>query len=342
MSRADLEAALLGLLHGPVELLPVSSSGHVAAVPWLLGWEVAGWDGERRKELEVALHAGTAAALLLVLRGDVAALLRGLSRRRARRVRRGARPARGGRAGARAADRAAAGDARARWPRGCWRARWRWRSPISAPGGRAAGSAGAADGLWLGLAQAAALVPGVSRNGATLAAGARARLRPSGGLAALVGGGAAGAVRGGRAEGRAPGAGARRAAERAAARRGGRRPPSLHARSPRGGSAIERRRPLWPWAAWRAGLAGAILVRHRRRAVLRSATIGAMSEAYAARGRRHGRRRPGGRGPGRRAADHRHGPRRGAPCRCPGTTPPWSRWRRTWASPSARTASARS
>ena len=65
MPRAELEAALLGLLHGPAELLPVSSSGHVAAVPWLLGWEVAGWDGERRKELEVALHAGTAAALLL-------------------------------------------------------------------------------------------------------------------------------------------------------------------------------------------------------------------------------------------------------------------------------------
>jgi hypothetical protein len=28
---------------------------------------------------------------------------------------------------------------------------------------------------------------------------------------------------------------------------------------------IERRSPLWPWAAWRAGLAGAILgVRHNR------------------------------------------------------------------------------
>jgi hypothetical protein len=31
--RADGEAALLGLLHGPAELLPVSSSGHVAALP---------------------------------------------------------------------------------------------------------------------------------------------------------------------------------------------------------------------------------------------------------------------------------------------------------------------
>ncbi|MBA3822209.1 MAG: undecaprenyl-diphosphate phosphatase, partial [Deltaproteobacteria bacterium] len=68
MRRAEAEALALGLLHGPAELLPISSSGHAAALPWLLGWEVTGWDGSRRKELAVALHAGTAAALLLVLR----------------------------------------------------------------------------------------------------------------------------------------------------------------------------------------------------------------------------------------------------------------------------------
>jgi undecaprenyl-diphosphatase len=56
MRRADAEALALGLIHGPVEMVPVSSSGHVAALPWLLGWEVAGWEGARRKELEVALH----------------------------------------------------------------------------------------------------------------------------------------------------------------------------------------------------------------------------------------------------------------------------------------------
>ena len=61
MRRA--EAVALGLLHGPVELLPVSSSGHVTAVPWLLDWAVSCEDGSSRKALEVALHAGTAAAL---------------------------------------------------------------------------------------------------------------------------------------------------------------------------------------------------------------------------------------------------------------------------------------
>src|SRR5438132_820379 len=31
------QAALLGALHGPAELLPISSSAHVALVPWLAG-----------------------------------------------------------------------------------------------------------------------------------------------------------------------------------------------------------------------------------------------------------------------------------------------------------------
>src|SRR3954463_14827860 len=55
--RPGLEAAALGALQGATELLPVSSSAHVAAVPWLLGWPA------RDKAFEVALHAGAAAAL---------------------------------------------------------------------------------------------------------------------------------------------------------------------------------------------------------------------------------------------------------------------------------------
>ena len=68
--RTALDAAhatALGILHGPAELLPVSSSGHVALVPWLLGWPYAGLDPEPRKAFEVALHAGTAAALIVAL-----------------------------------------------------------------------------------------------------------------------------------------------------------------------------------------------------------------------------------------------------------------------------------
>ena len=57
------QVAALGLIQGAAELLPVSSSAHVAALPWLLGWSAAEWAPERRKELEVALHAGALAAL---------------------------------------------------------------------------------------------------------------------------------------------------------------------------------------------------------------------------------------------------------------------------------------
>jgi undecaprenyl-diphosphatase len=49
-------AFALGLLHGPAELLPVSSSAHA-------GLALRDLPPERRKELEVALHAGTLVAL---------------------------------------------------------------------------------------------------------------------------------------------------------------------------------------------------------------------------------------------------------------------------------------
>src|SRR4051812_10890907 len=61
--RPRLEVVALGLIQGAAELLPVSSSAHVAAVPWLLGWDVAAWEPARRKELEVALHFGALVAL---------------------------------------------------------------------------------------------------------------------------------------------------------------------------------------------------------------------------------------------------------------------------------------
>jgi undecaprenyl-diphosphatase len=167
-------ALALGALHGPAELLPISSSAHTTLVPWLLGWPYAELDPELRKAFEVALHAGTAAALLIGLRDEVGAAARGFDRRRAvlvlgsfvppaivgytlerpieRRLGTPATIAAGLLAGAAAL---AAADARA-------------------PQRRGRDEATATDALALGLAQACALVPGVSRNGATLTA-ARAR-----------------------------------------------------------------------------------------------------------------------------------------------------------------------
>jgi undecaprenyl-diphosphatase len=70
------QALALGALQGPAELLPVSSSGHLVLVPHLLGWRYSDLDPELRKSFEVALHAGTAAALLIGLRREVKEYLR--------------------------------------------------------------------------------------------------------------------------------------------------------------------------------------------------------------------------------------------------------------------------
>src|ERR1700686_5283909 len=78
MPRAEPGLALshavtLGLVQGPAELLPVSSSAHTTLIPWLAGWPYAELDGELRKSFEVALHAGTALALALELREELCA-----------------------------------------------------------------------------------------------------------------------------------------------------------------------------------------------------------------------------------------------------------------------------
>jgi undecaprenyl-diphosphatase len=46
----------------------VSSSGHLALVPRLLGWDCADLPADARKTIEVALHAGSAPAVALALR----------------------------------------------------------------------------------------------------------------------------------------------------------------------------------------------------------------------------------------------------------------------------------
>jgi undecaprenyl-diphosphatase len=166
-------AAALGALHGPAELLPVSSSGHTELVPWLAGWDYPRLDPELRKAFEVALHAGTAAALLIALRGEVGDAVRGLDRRRVQLVVLSFLPPallafalerpierRLGTPGTIAAALLSGSAAMLVADR--------------APQRRTREEAGAFDALCLGAAQACALAPGVSRNGATLVV---ARLR---------------------------------------------------------------------------------------------------------------------------------------------------------------------
>ncbi len=59
-----VEAVILGVVQGAGEFLPISSSGHLIAVPWLLGYE------EHSLAFDVALHLGTLVAVAGALIGD--------------------------------------------------------------------------------------------------------------------------------------------------------------------------------------------------------------------------------------------------------------------------------
>ncbi len=169
-------ALVLGALHGPAELMPISSSAHVTLVPYLLGWDYAEADADLRKAFEVALHAGTAVALLIGLRDEVSATVRGMNPSLAARLVVSSLPA------------ALVGftlekpiERRLGTPAtipvgmitGALAMAWADRSPRE----RDSTEAGMADAVWIGLAQACALMPGVSRNGATLSAARRRRFK---------------------------------------------------------------------------------------------------------------------------------------------------------------------
>ena len=174
---SSFQALVLGMVQGLGEFLPISSSGHLIVVPWLLGWP------EHGLSFDVALHVGTLVAVVLAFAGDwrriVSAALRGL-------------------AAGRPFD---TPDARLLWllalasvpgaVAGLLLDKWAettFRSPVLvawALAGMGAvllvadrraekGDARAVslrDALLIGLAQAAAIVPGVSRSGATISMG---------------------------------------------------------------------------------------------------------------------------------------------------------------------------
>jgi undecaprenyl-diphosphatase len=261
-------ALALGLLQGPAELLPISSSGHIALLPWLAGWPYGELDGEARKAFEVALHAGGAAALAIDMRSELIAHAARLDGRRAAVLALSlAPPSIAGLALRAPIERRLGG------PRTIAAALLAGGVAMAladahgaSPGdGRECEDAGALDGLLLGVAQALALVPGVSRNGATLTA-ARARGFERGGahslswavaLPVIVG---AGALKGARlARG-----GARREDRAALAVGAGSAFLSTLASATlmRRGAAGER--PLLPYSLYRCLLAALVIERVRR------------------------------------------------------------------------------
>jgi undecaprenyl-diphosphatase len=256
-------ALALGIVQGPAELLPVSSSAHIVLLPWLAGWDWEQIDPEVRKSFEVALHTGAAAALLFGQRRVIAEELRSFEWRRGLLLALSFLPAafvgyflerpieeRLGGPRATAIGLLVGGGAMV--------------LADTRPQQRGRGDATPLDGLALGLAQAAALAPGVSRNGSTLSA-ARARrfsrdqanlLSRTVALPIIVG---ATALKGARLARRgttpelrrslALGIGASFASTLASQRLIG---------------LVERDRALWPYAAYRAALAGAVLFKLRR------------------------------------------------------------------------------
>jgi undecaprenyl-diphosphatase len=67
-----LEALVLGIVQGLTEFLPISSSAHLVLVPELLGWD------QPSLPYVVLLHAGTLLALLIYFRNELIATLKGM------------------------------------------------------------------------------------------------------------------------------------------------------------------------------------------------------------------------------------------------------------------------
>jgi undecaprenyl-diphosphatase len=251
-------AIVLGAVQGPTELLPISSSAHLTLASWFLGWTREDGDAELEKTFGVALHAGAAAALLVGQRQVIADELRTFDRRKAAVLGLSFLPAAVfGVLFERVIERRLGGPVST--AAGLLTGSAAMVAADRTPQGRDRGQATAADGLALGFAQAAALAPGISRNGATLSV-ARWRgfsrqhanmLSRTVALPVIVG---AAALKGARLRRR----GLPRD-QRAAFAAGTAASFASTLASQALIRVVERDSALWPYAAYRAGLAGLVL-----------------------------------------------------------------------------------
>jgi undecaprenyl-diphosphatase len=176
------QAVILALVQGLTEFLPISSSGHLALAPWLLGWKDPGLT------FDIALHLGTLVAIIIYFFKDwVQVLGQGfglnwgsdpelkINRNLLWLMALASVPA--GIAGL-ALHKAA--DTTLREPPigmyvigglliGVGLLMW-WAERIGR-NKKNIGKLGLRDALWIGLAQAAAVIPGTSRSGSTITAG---------------------------------------------------------------------------------------------------------------------------------------------------------------------------
>lgn len=172
------QAAVLGLLQGLSEFLPISSSAHLSLTPWVFNWPAPGL------AFDVALHVGTLAAVLWYFRREWIDLARAgmrivtgrgdfssIEERRVILIIVGTIP--GAIGGlllndyAETVFRTPALTASALIVMGFLL----WMVDRFARSDRALASFTIRDAIVVGVAQVAALVPGVSRSGATITAG---------------------------------------------------------------------------------------------------------------------------------------------------------------------------
>ncbi len=176
------QALVLGIVQGLTELLPISSSGHLILVPWAAEWTYLEQNDRFNQTFDVALHLGTLVAVGAYFWSDIVRLVRAWVGSVGRR-------------------RIASSDERVAWfvlvatiPAGIaglvgenviadklgepWQILillaagalllyWADRSPQT----KAMGDLGLRHAVVMGLAQALALAPGVSRSGITITAG---------------------------------------------------------------------------------------------------------------------------------------------------------------------------
>lgn len=168
MISALLVACLLGAVQALTEFLPVSSSAHLLVTPWLLGIENPGL------AFDAALHIGTALALVWYFRKDFITIVRERGKLLTyiiiASIPGGAIGFLGGRVieqifheGSQAILSVVIGMLIATAV--IWQIDKRARNTRSIKG------LTRRDAIWIGLGQALALVPGVSRSGSTIATG---------------------------------------------------------------------------------------------------------------------------------------------------------------------------
>jgi undecaprenyl-diphosphatase len=176
-----LHAIILGFVQGATEFAPISSSGHLILVPWAFGWDTLGTDLE--KTFDVALHLGTLIGALAYFRKDVVRYakafghsvasrsIRGTDQRIAWALVLGTIP--GALLGA-AFEGPIQEHLGAPWLIAFVLAAFGillWWVDARRPQERGFDSIAPRTGLGLGIAQAIALQPGVSRSGVTITAG---------------------------------------------------------------------------------------------------------------------------------------------------------------------------